>query len=361
MKTPLQTLFMLLVSAAVLCAQNNGKDNPADNDPASHWASLQAAAKPPVGNVGSAAKDNDARKNQIAQQADNSRAVAASAKDFYTKYPTHANAEEARKIEVLAELRGIKLGDTSQEAKAMALAGTFRADRSHPQAARVEVAYTMDRAELSRQIKNGEKTARGSERLSVAARLRTEFGEIPEYHTYVMELARAMDLPTALRFATETSQSPVAPPAAKAQAKVIMDRMSLLGKPVNLRLTIVDGAEFDLSRQAGKITVVVAWSPANPGSLAALKPMGRIMPKDAQVVFLAMGGTEKQVKAGRAASPLPGTHCHAPAGPLSRAASDSLELQYSAVPRLYVLNRAGKLVGIGPLEDLPALLTRAAG
>jgi hypothetical protein len=225
----------------------------------------------------------------------------------------------------------------------------------------VEVALLMERAELSRQVRNGEKSLRASERVRVADRLRAEFGEIPEYHTYAMELARTMDLATALRLATETSHSPVATASAKAQAKVILDRMHLLGKPVNLRLTIVDGAEFDLSKQAGKITVVVAWSAADPRSLDALKPMGRMMPKDVQVVFLAMGGTKKQVQTGRAASPLPGTHCHAPAGPLSRAATDSLKLQYSPVPRLYVLNRAGKLVGIGRLEELPALLTRAAG
>jgi hypothetical protein len=49
MKTPLQTLFTLLVSAAVLCAQNNGKDHPgqpstgnADTD----WSNLRAPAQP---------------------------------------------------------------------------------------------------------------------------------------------------------------------------------------------------------------------------------------------------------------------------------------------------------------------------
>ena len=295
------------------------------------------------------------------QAATRSRQAAEAAKNFYTTYPTHANAPEARKIEALGELRGIKHGDAVHETKAMTLAAAFRADLRHPQPARVEVAFAMDRAELSRRVKTKEKTGRVQERIRVGDRLRAEFGEIPEYHAYSMEVARTADLPTALRLATETSVARSASPESKAQAKVILERTALLGKTVNLKLDALDGPDVDLAKPNGKITVLVAWSPSvDPKKLDPLKPLARMLPSGAQVVFLALGGTEKQVKSAKSAMPLPGTLCLAPAGPRSRAASDALKLQYAPLPRLYVFNSAGKLAGFGPLEDLPALLARAA-
>lgn len=329
--------------------------------PDARWAAVEAAAKPSSIDSRSLPRGSSQQKIVVATNADKSRATAASAKDFYTKNPSHPRATDARKIEALAELRGIKQGDTVQETKALAVAAAFRANPGYPQSARIEVALLMEQSELSRQIKAGTKQGRVGEQLRVADRLRAEFGETPEYYTYTMQMARTLDLPTALRFATEALHAPAATAATKLQAKTLVDRMGLLGKPIALRLTGLDGTGLDLAKASGKITLLLAWSPSDPSSLAVLKTLGKAVPKDAQIVYLALGGTEKAAKALWAAPPLPGVHCHAPAGPLSRAVSEALHLRYSPVPRVYVLNKAGNLAGFGPLEDLPLLLTRAAG
>ena len=148
-------LAIFLLPACLLAQGNSGGSQKKDSDdtPDACWASLQAATKPTPGNSASAAKGSNEQKTQIVQAADKSREAAANAKDFYTKYPTHANAEEARKIEAISELHGVKDGDDIQKTKALSVAKAFRDDRSHSVNARTEVALAADRLGLAQKIK----------------------------------------------------------------------------------------------------------------------------------------------------------------------------------------------------------------
>jgi hypothetical protein len=116
-----------------------------------------------------------------------------------------------------------------------------------------------------------------------------------------------------------------------------------------------------LAQSRDKPTVLIAWSPEDASSIATVTRFEKSLPKDTQIVYLAMGGTSVQVKKVSDNPPLPGIHCHAPSGPLSRSATQGLKLSYSPIPRVYVLNRAGLLTGFGRIEDLPALMAKVSG
>jgi hypothetical protein len=176
-----------------------------------------------------------------------------------------------------------------------------------------------------------------------------------------MDVARTADRETALKIATEVSRSSVASGTAKGQARVILDREALVGKALSLKLSTVDGGFLDLAEQKNKVTVVLAWSPSNSSAFSTVKRFEKSLSSDTQIVYLAMGGTASQVKKAQSEALLTGTHCHAPSGPLARAANDGLKLLYSSIPRVYVLNRSGALVGYGRIEDLPALMVKANG
>lgn len=349
----------LLVAATCAYAQKQPDPKTPDqrfDDVAKLAAPVPAAKSAPDGT----AKTPEQVKADIARQAELSRQAAQAAKEFYTQNPGHPKVAEARKIEALCTLRGVEAGNAAHEQPALAIGKAFREDKGLSAGDRFEVALAMDRLELSRRIKVRAAPAQTQAWVLMATMLRGEFGDMPELYTYYMDLARTADNAAALKLATEVNQSAIAPPDAKARAKVILERSSLLGKVVNLQLTRSDGGIVELARQSGRTTLLIVCSPADLECLDALKPLARMLPSDAQVVYLALGGSEKQVTAARLAAPISGWHCHAQAGPQSRSAIEALKLQYAPLPRLFVFGRAGTLVGFGRMNDLPSLFPQAA-
>ena len=327
------------------------------------WANLSVLAKPTaLARAVEGKPKTPAQLNaEIKQQAARYRQTAQSAREFYTTHSGHPKAGEARKLEALAAIRGVEAGNAAHEQVAFDLGKAFRENAVNPIADRFEVALAMDRLDLSLQIKSRKARGRPEDWKAVGDKLKPEFGAVPALYTYYMDIARTLDAATAAKLAAEVNAAAAAPMSAKAQAKAILDREGLVGKTVSAKLTTVDAAPLDLGAQKGKVTVVLAWSPSDTSPLANLKRFEKSLPSDTQVIYLAMGGTAAQVTRGKAEAVVPGIHCHAPTGPLARAANDGLKLQYSRLPRAYVLNRSGVLVGYGKVEDLPALMIKAGG
>jgi len=354
------SVLSLLLCPVISLAQGNSANNSGnkngDDDSDSRWAGLQAAAKPSPGNSTSAAKGSNEQKTQIAAQAEKSRVTAANARDFYTKFPTHTNAEEARKIEAIAELHGVKDGDAAQEKNAMELGKAFRADRSHSVNARTSVALAMDRLALSGKIKAKSVADRPSEKEKVADGIRAELGHTPELHEYYVEIARAGDMFTAKRIATNLLQWPTAANI-RAEAQAIVDRSALVGQKLTLQLPLLEGGTVDLAQTTGGPTVLVAWSPsAGSDMLQSLAPFRNTVPPGVRFVYLALGGTAVDAAAQCARAPLKGLYCQQlknTVGPVNKA------LKLKSVPYLYVLNKEGKVAGFGPVGELPGLLSLA--
>ena len=350
---------MVLIGAAATMGSLRAQSAAADQA----WASVSNLAKPVglVRAVDGKAKTPDELKADIKQQGARRRLASQGAHDFYTDYPSHPKAQEARKVEAVAAIQGVESGNAAQEQAAFALGKAFRENKSYPLLDRFEVALAMDRLDLSLRIKNRKAMGRAQDWKALGDKLKTEFGDIPAVHAYYMEIARTADRATAIKIAAEVGQSSIASPAAKSQARVILDREALVGKNITLTLSTTEGGSFDLAQQKNKVTVIFAWSPEDSSSLSSIKRFEKSLPSDGQIVYLAMGGSPSQVKKGKGDAILPGTHCHAPAGPQSQAANTGLKLLYSPLPRIYVLNRSGLLVGYGRVEDLPALIGKVNG
>jgi hypothetical protein len=342
------------LSAQGNSANSNGKSGANDAD--SRWASLQAAVKISPGNSANAAKGSDEQKTQIATLADKSRATAASARDFYTKYPTHAKANEARKIEALAELRGVKSTDETQQKQALTIGKAFRSDHRQSLDARTEVALAMDRLELSEKIRRKAVSDRPVEKEKVADGVRAELGHTAALHAYYVEVSRNADMFTGKRIAQNLLQWPT-DAKTKKEAQTIVDRSSLLGTRLNLMLPSAETGPVDLAKQSGGVTVLVVWAPAGgEKALKSLEVFRNSIPPGVQFVYLALGGTAKEIATLQSAAPIKGRFCHQ-TGPAVSPTLSALKL--TGMPYIYVLNREGKVAGFGPFGELTSLLALA--
>lgn len=335
----------------------------AANDADQAWAALNASARPKglARAADGKAKAVEVIKAEIKQQAALLRQTSQNARAFYTSYPSHPKAADARKLEAITALQGVESGDIAQEQSALATGKAFRENVSHPLHDRFEVALAMDRLDLSLRIKSRRARGRPDDWKAIGDKLKSEFGDIAPVYSYYMDVAATADRETALRIATEVSRSSVASGTSKGRARVIIDREGLIGKPLTLKLTTIEGNYIDLAQHSTTATVILAWSPSDPSALALIKRFEKSIPTDVRIVYLAMGGTANEVRKGKDETLLPGTHCHAPSGPLARSANDGLKLQYSPLPRVYVLNKVGNLVGYGRIHELPALLVNMGG
>ena len=356
MRTKTAALSVLLVVSAY------GQKTPESKTPDQRFAELTALAAPtPVAKTNNGdSKTRDQVATEIATQAAAAKQTAQLAKDFYTENPNHPKAAEAQKIEALSTVRSVQAGDSVREQAALTLAKAYRERKDIPAKDRFEVALAAERLALSSKIKAKTAADQPIEWQLVSERLKGEFGDLSELHDFSMEIARRADLPTAVKIASSVASSPKASQEAKARAQSVMDRASLPGRRVNLKLPKIDGGEFDFSAPQDKLTFVLVWSVSDPLSLESAQRFAKALPKDAQLVYIALGGTTAQVTKLKASAPIAGIHCHAPAGASSRNAFEELKLRYAPLPSLYVFNRVGAVSGVGQVSEFTSLLAAAS-
>jgi hypothetical protein len=214
----------------------------------------------------------------------------------------------------------------------------------------------MDRLELSRKIKARTVADRPTEKEKIAEAVRAELGHTPELHAYYAEVARSADMFTAKRIAANLLQWPAAPKV-RTEAQAIMDRDALLGQRLNLRYTALDGSLIDLAQTGGGVTVVYAWAPsAGTEMLKSLTRYQNSVPPGVQFVYLALGGSAKDVAALSATAPIKGRFSHQTGAAVSAALR---ALKLTTVPYLFVLNKDGHLAGFGPVSEFTGLLALA--
>ena len=308
-------------------------------------------------------------------RAQSSRQTAAAARDFYTRFPAHAQAAAARKWEALAGLAGIT-DDQAHEAAALKTAGDFRVNQAHPIADRFEVAHAVERFHVGRKIGGRHWLSAPFESEGLADRLRMEFGHLPEVYGNYLTIAEHTQCDHSRDLSRRILQMP-APAHVKAAAQRVFERANLMGKPLDFPLTTTAGKATRLSSLAGATagarTVVVFWDgPRAPAGPAGLHPYVKNAPPNTQWVYISLGawtrppsirdgnGSAIGVGHGKQAPPAiranaapPGTYCVEPLGLRSPLVA---QLKLSQLPFVCVLDEKRQLNAFGRVDELPALL-----
>ena len=139
----------------------------------------------------------------------------------------------------------------------------------------------------------------------------------------------------------------------------MIDRASLLGKPLSAKVTQDDGGQFDLAQPQGRPTAIIVWSPDRFSGLSDFSSVARNVPPYLQIVYVAVGGGEAQRRWARGAFPLPGISCYPATAAEKQVFSDAVKLKYAPGPYVYVLNPSGKVAAFGRLGELPGLAAKA--
>ena len=350
MNLPLRFLVALsCIVSSVAVAQSPGGNPAADQA----WVDLTALHQSAATTVLTGEPKTAARGQAEQQRAQKFRQTAQSAKDFYTPYPEHPDAPQARKLEALAALQGTTKDDPVNASAALAVAQRYRTDPANRAENRFDVALLSERLQLSRRLDRPLFFNHPIELEKIATGLRREFGDLPGVHRFYASVARSADMRTADRIAQLEIASP-APAEVKAEARAILERRNLLGRPLNLAVPATDGTVVDLARHNDRPTVVFFYSAANnPGSLVAPKRFLKTPVADCRWVYVAVNSTAPQVSAAKARAPFPGTHCALTA---AEAAPLLDRLRHRHFPYVYVVNRQGLLTGFGPIDELPGLV-----
>jgi hypothetical protein len=211
--------------------------------------------------------DPDAIKASAAQRATAFLVQANQAKVFQTQFPEHGKAGEAKLVEVRALVSAVQLGDATVEGRLASAVQALRTDSTVPGAIRVQGVASY---EFSRQTRGLKKTL--PERLKaieqVARDLARDFPDQPQGFESLLNVAITdRDDTNAKKIAQELLGMP-APATSKNEARKLLDRLALVGKPFEAELTGANETAVKAALQPRQPTVVYTWTAGNPGSLA---------------------------------------------------------------------------------------------
>ena len=356
MKSTAFNLTRIASTAAVLAAFQavgfaQALGNAADQD----FAALEVAARPlPIAPL--AAGQKKTHEDFVRDQKMQSAAFVAAAKqahDFYTKYPSHAKASEAKKIEAISMLRAANTGSAELEPTALRLAREFRSDNANKSADRFQVAMTVTQIDiLKKHLK--EKPALMAEYEKRAGDLYGEFPDEPAVFDLFVGIARNADEVQARSVANQILRMP-ATARAKEEAQAVLDRLDMPGKPISLEWQDENGKFYKSSDFKGKTLVFYVWSSSSDGPE---ERGGNLSSLPANVVLVSVN-VDTDVTRGKAAkskATFVGISYYDDRGlngPLAK------QLRAAKAPAVHVVDSKGTYVGMGAPADLPALLAAA--
>lgn len=176
------------------------------------------------------------------------------ARDFYTQYPNHPRAIEARRQEyTLLSIAAQKFGDAEHRARLDAVVAELL---KNPRIAGDE-RFRLRFAQL-RNLQAGLPDTM-ADFLKAEQALRKDFPGREEVYEVLLSTAQHSEGDQAKALVKEIIDSP-APEEIKTKANGLLGRMDAVGKPVAIQYTAVDGRQVDLSQMKGKVVLVDFWA-----------------------------------------------------------------------------------------------------
>ncbi|HCN28433.1 MAG TPA: hypothetical protein DIT64_06615, partial [Verrucomicrobiales bacterium] len=288
----LRLTCLLLAAATPASAQTSSRSPDAD------WLELQSLLTRPANAATALARTPAGRAAARLDQIERLRLAAEQARTFRERHAGHPLAERAHRLEVMSRLDHARLdARPAATTEALEQAGAFRRDPGRLREQRFEVALAAERLRLE----GGAAGRRPGADEQLAAILLREFGPAPEVLGLFAGLAGRADMAAANRLATQLLELRP-PPALRAAAEAITSRHGLLGHPLGLRLTRLDGSRLELptASPSGGPTVLYVWTPVAGSAVAPFVPLHslrRLLPSGVTWVFLGLGASLEQARA----------------------------------------------------------------
>lgn len=315
------------------------------------WANLngEAMGGPGGGMEPVANLDLAARKEA---QARHFAATVDLAKDFYTRHPRHAKAVEARKLEAIMLVRAVQSGDTSIEGRMEAVVESFCSDQSIPELQRAEVAGTHAFTGILRRNLKGKELSAAYE--DTARRLIVLYPAQPQGYESLLAIAGGNETTKGRSLAQELVQMP-APATVKQNARLLVDRIDLVGTPLSQVLSDAGAKEAQAALQAGKPTIIYTWASWSPGSVALGEMLAKRKGATANIIGLNLDQDTAAAGELAKAHKLPGRLHYD-----NRSVQGALakRLRVNGAPLVYFVDAQGVIRDVRGLDDLEQKLSQ---
>jgi peroxiredoxin len=180
-------------------------------------------------------------------------------KDFYTRFPNHPKAIEARKNEYdYVSLLVNQYGQTNRATRLAELKKTLLSDPKLSEDDRFEIRVQETvQAAVAKEPQG--KAVMQAEFEKGVRQLQKEFPKRPEIFEMLLDVAAGSDVEHARALANEVANG-AASDGVKESAKGFLKRLDLIGKPMAIKFAAVDGRKVDLENLKGKVVLVDFWA-----------------------------------------------------------------------------------------------------
>jgi thiol-disulfide isomerase/thioredoxin len=254
------TVFIVLLNFAPYVrggASDSATNAPSEADKA--WKELEKAMQPdmpPAEWHGHPTPEQRALFR--AKQAEKAGLAAEKAKDFYTQYPSHVKAGQAKKRETDLLQVAVQLGNTNKLAEFQRLQQEKAKDPNLSEDERLKLRMDAIQTTVRAKMQEGPE-AIVAELEKSGNELIKEFPKRNEGYQLLVEAASQAEGDKARSLAKEVAASD-APEESKTRAQGLLAKFEALGKPLPIKFTAIDGREVDLAKLTGKVVLVDFWA-----------------------------------------------------------------------------------------------------
>jgi thiol-disulfide isomerase/thioredoxin len=258
--------FAIVVLAAVLsisaplsraATADSATNEPSEADKA--WKELEKAMQPempPAEWQGHPTPEQ--RASFRAKQGERAALAAEKAKDFYTRYPAHPKAAEAKNRETDLLQVAVQLGNTNKLADFQKLQEEKAKDPNLSEDERFKARMEMVQTSVRAKMQQGPEAFQAELEKS-GHDLIKEFPKRNEGYDILLDAASQAEGDKARSLAKEIATSN-ASEEMKTRAEGLLTKLDALGKPLPIKFTAIDGREVDLAKLTGKVVLVDFWA-----------------------------------------------------------------------------------------------------
>jgi thiol-disulfide isomerase/thioredoxin len=283
--------------------------------------------------------------------------TAARAQEFYTRFPTHEHAAEAKEREHYLLNAALQLGYTNAQARLEALEASRLTDPNLSEDERLQL--RVQQIQRTAFKLGGEDSKVVLTELEKGARaIQKEFPRRPEVAGLFVALAEGWlerGDPTKARSLAAEVTALTTDEELKSTADALLKKLDRIGKPVDIKFSAIDGRSVDLQGMKGKVVLVDFWATWCAPCMQELPNVKavyeKLHPRGFEIVGISLDRTKEALEEVVKKEKLPWPQFYDDSGEVNRFAE---QFEVTSIPAMWLIDKKGTLRDLNARDDLTA-------